>query len=81
VPNGKPNIRERHGSFRSHQYATFKSANETNNNRLDLWIPRKNTDEMERQFAELSSILVGKNAIIESQRRQLQTERLANEEM
>ena len=77
--NGKSNVKERRGSFRS-QVATFKS-NENNNNRVDLWLPRKNCDELERQFAELSSILVGKNAIIESQRLQLQTERNANEEM
>jgi hypothetical protein len=62
--NGKPNVRERHGSFRS-QVATFKSSLESNNNRLDLWLPHKDSDELERQFSELSSILVGKNAIIE----------------
>jgi chromosome segregation ATPase len=71
-------VRERHGSFRN-QYATLKSSN--GDNRIDLWMPRKNSDELERQFSELSSILVGKNAIIESQRRQLQTERTVNEEL
>jgi len=79
LQNGKSNVRERKGSFRS-QVATFKS-HENNNNRVDLWLPRKNCDEWERQFAELSSILVGKNAIIDSQRCQLQTERNANENM
>lgn len=61
--------------------ATLKSSNESNKNRLDLWLPHKNSDEWERQFSELSSILVGKNAIVESQRKQLQTERRANEEL
>ncbi|KAI6184400.1 TDP43-N domain-containing protein [Aphelenchoides bicaudatus] len=81
MQNGKSNnIRERHGSFRS-QVAMLKSSHESNNNRLDLWLPHKNSDELEQQFAELSSILVGKNAIIESQRKQLQTERIAEEEL
>jgi hypothetical protein len=59
----------------------LRSSHETNNNQLDLWLPRKGSCELERQFAELSAICSGKDAIIESQRRQLQTERKANEDM
>ena len=39
---------------------TLQSSIESNKNRLDLWLPRKNSNEIERQFAELSAVVSGK---------------------
>ncbi|KAI6196603.1 hypothetical protein M3Y94_01129100 [Aphelenchoides besseyi] len=74
-----PSPRERRGSFRS-RVATFKNTQDPTNH-VDLWLPRRGADELEKQFAELSAVVAGKNAIIENQRKQIQNEKAANEQL
>ncbi|KAI6194042.1 hypothetical protein M3Y96_01083000 [Aphelenchoides besseyi] len=74
-----PSPRERRGSFRN-RVAIFKNVQDPTNH-VDLWLPRRGADELEKQFAELSAVVAGKNAIIENQRKQIQNEKTANEQL